>query len=382
MTAFVSDRAAALSPSIIRDMGKHRGPKTLDLTLGQPSLPPEREVVAAAEARLEAEGHGYTENAGLLAVRAAVAAYHGLPGRSAAENAVLTVGSEQGLYLAFSTVLNPGDEVLIPDPGFPAYRGIVAMVGGVPVPYPVTAETGLVPRAEVLAPLITPRTKAVLLNDPSNPFGAIIPPDELDRLAELVDARGLIAISDEIYRELRYDGQRHESICTRTERSLLVGGLSKSCALTGHRLGYVLGGAEVMRRATLVNQLMVTCAPRLAQYMALEIFQRPERMQAHLPFYAAARARLEAVAAELPPQASLHLGGGAFYAVLDISAFGPAMALALELVAEADVLVVPGVAFGESGGWFWRMSYAAGAEIAGEGLARVAAFLGARPASV
>jgi aminotransferase len=377
----LSERALALSPSIIRDMGKHRGPHTLDLTLGQPSLPPDPEVVASAAARLAQGGYGYTENAGLPAVRAAVAAHHGLPGRGGPEHAVMTVGSEQGLYLAFTALLDPGDEVLIPDPGYPAYKGIVRLVGGVPVPYPVTAETGLVPRAEALAERITGRTKAVLLNDPSNPFGAIIPSDELDRLAALVEARGIVAISDEIYRDLRYDGQPHDSICTRTERSILVGGLSKSCALTGYRLGYVIGDAAFAQRATLVNQLMVTCAPRPAQYMAQEIFEHPERLRAHLPFYQATRDRLLEVAPRLPPQASLHLGGGAFYAVLDVSRYGPSMDLALRLVAEKDVLVVPGVAFGPSGDWFWRMSYAGGPEVAGEGLARVAEFLRVLPAS-
>ena len=368
----VSNRAAALAPSIIRDMGRHRGPRTLDLTLGQPSLPPDAAVIAAASARLERDGYGYTENAGLLAVRAAVAAHHALPGRSGPEHVVMTVGSEQGLYMAFTATLDPGDEVLIPDPGYPAYKGIVGLVGGVAVPYPVTAETGLVPRAEVLAGLITPRTRAVLLNDPSNPFGAIIPSDELDRLAALVDAHQLIAISDEIYRDLRYDGLPHDSVTTRTERSVLVGGLSKSCALTGYRLGYVVGGAALMARATLVNQL----APRPAQYMALEIFEHPERLKAHLPFYQATRERLLEVAPQLPEQATLHLGGGAFYAVLDVSRYtSDPMALALALVAEQDVLVVPGVAFGPSGRWFWRMSYAAGPDVAGEGLARVARFL-------
>lgn len=373
----VSERAARLEPSIIRDMSRRRRDSSVDLTLGQPSLPPDEGVIERAYARLAREGHGYTENAGLAELRGMVAEHHGLPGRGGPEHVVMAVGSEQGLYLALTAAVDPWDEVLVPEPSFPAYRGICGLVGAVPVPYPVTVESGLVPRVEALEARRSDRTRAVVINDPSNPFGAVIPKDELDRLATWVDRHQLVAVTDEIYRDLRYDGAAPDSLALRTERAILVGGLSKSCALTGHRLGYVIAESDLAARMVLVNQMMVTCAPRPAQYVALEIFSKPELLRAHVPFYEKTRATLREVAEGLPKTAPLHLGDGAFYAVLDVRAHAhdDPLALALELLEAEDVVVVPGTAFGPSGTWFWRMSYAAGPDVAGEGLRRIGRFL-------
>jgi aminotransferase len=137
-----------------------------------------------------------------------------------------------------------------------------------------------------------------------------------------------------------------------------------------------LAESEFIKQAALAHQLIVTCAPRLAQLMAIEILQRPEMLKAHVPFYEKARERLQLVARELPSDAPMFLGNGAFYAILDVSQYGKdSMALALALLEQQDVVVVPGIAFGPSGDWFWRISYAGGAEAAGEGMARIARFL-------
>lgn len=373
----VADRAARLSPSIIRQMASRRRPDSLDLTLGQPCLPPDPALLEAGRRRLERGGHGYTENAGLAELRARVAAHHGLPGRGGPEHVVMTVGSEQGLYIAMTATLDAGDEILVPEPGFPAYPAIAKLVNAHPVPYPVDVEGGLVPRAEAIAPLITARTRAIVINDPSNPFGAILPADELDRLAALVEAHGLVAITDEIYRSLRYDGGAPDSVALRTGRAVVVGGLSKSCALTGHRIGYVIAPEALADRLVLVNQMMVTCAPRPAQHIALEAFERPEALTAHVPFYENTREVMREAAEGLPADAPLRLGSGGFYAVLDVRAYaaGDPMALALDLLERENVAVVPGLAFGPSGDWFWRMSYAAGPEVVQEALRRIADFL-------
>jgi aminotransferase len=387
VSALLAARAAALSPSIIREMSGRRRPTSIDLSLGQPSRPPDLDLLARAHARLAEVGHGYTENAGMPELRALVARHFAFPGRDRAENAIITVGSEEAVFLALMACVDPGGEVLIPQPGYPAYDGIVRTVGATPVPYAVDAASGFVARAERLEALCTPRTRALILNGPSNPFGSVDDPAELARIAALVEARGLVVISDEIYRELVYGEALPPSICALTARSIFVSGLSKNCALTGYRLGYLVAEAGFAKQATLLHQLMVTCAPRLAQLAAIEIFREPERLRAHVPFYAEARRRLEEVGRALPAGATLHLGAGAFYAILDVSRFlppeepgqpAPVMRLALELLDEEDVVVVPGIAFGPGGGWFWRLSYAAGADIAGEGLARVARFLARR----
>lgn len=373
----VSARAAALRPSLIRQMNQRRKPSTINLTMGQPVLPPNQGVLDAAYARLRSEGHGYTENAGLIALRTLIADYHGLPYLTGPQNVVMSAGSEQGVYLALTSCVNPGDEVLVPEPGYPAYAGIVRLLGATPVFYQLTPETGLYARAEALQACLTPRTRAIVLNDPSNPFGSLLPSTELDKIAELVDAHQLVAICDEIYRELRYDGQPHDSLAHRTRRAVVVGGLSKSCALTGHRLGYVIADEALTESMVLVNQLMITCAPRPAQYVGLEIFSRPELLKAHLPYYEAARAALCTAGRALPKDNSLQVGQGGFYAVIDVrrQAQGDPLALAMQLLDDEDVAVVPGVAFGPSGDWFWRLSYAGGPEPVVEGMARISRFL-------
>ena len=366
--------AAALSPSIIREMSRRKGPDTLDLTLGQPARAPDPDLLDRALEALRAGPPGYTENAGLPELRAALAAHHG----RAPEEVVVTVGSEQAVYLALTAALSPGDEVLVPDPGYPAYPGIVRLLGGVPVPYPVPAATGRVPELDALEARVGPRTRVVIWNAPSNPFGVVPRRSVTERLVELCQRRGIAVLSDEIYRDLRYDGAPFTSPADLDPEGFLVGGLSKSCALTGFRLGWLIAPPAFVAQATLAHQLMVTCAPRLSQLVALEVFREPSRLTAHLPDYARARAALAEARDALPPEVELRLGQGAFYAVLELAGArlpeGGAMALALEALRAVDVAVVPGAAFGPDDR-FWRLSYAAGAEVAEAGLRRLGAFL-------
>lgn len=373
-----SPAAANLSPSIIREMSRRKGPTTLDLTLGQPGRDPDPDILERA---LEAHARGpqgYTENAGLLALREAIARHHG---RAGPEEVIVTVGSEQALYLALSSTVSPGDEVLIPEPGYPAYPGIPRLLGAEAVTYPITREGGLVPSVEDIADRVGPKTRAVIWNAPSNPFGSIPDRAATEAMARLAEEKDLVLVSDEIYRDLTYGGADFVGPADLSSSALLVGGLSKSCALTGFRLGYLCGPAELIAKATLVHQLMVTCAPRLSQLMAIEVFSDPSRLKAHLPDYAEARAALEGARDALPVPEALSLGEGAFYAIVDVSAYlgsGSTLDLALELLAKEDVAVVPGLAFGASGDWFWRLSYAAGAASASEGLRRIGRFLRAR----
>ncbi|MEO1227528.1 MAG: pyridoxal phosphate-dependent aminotransferase [Myxococcota bacterium] len=367
---------AELAPSLIREMSGRKRATTVDLTLGQPGLRADPELLEAGLRALEAGPDGYTANAGLPELRERVAKHHG---RSQAEEVVVTCGSEQAVYLALSSLIEPGDEVLVPDPGYPAYPGIVRVLGGVPVAYPLDLVSGGHPDLDVLQSLGSRRTRVVVWNAPSNPFGAV--PDRIatQRLVDLAEKRGWVVLSDEIYRDLVYEGD-FVSPAEISERAVVVSGLSKSMALTGFRIGYLTASAELCGPATRLNQLMVTCAPRLAQLMALEVFRAPERLRAHLPFYARAREALRGVASKLPEPERLHLGSGAFYAMLDVRPWAAegSLALALELLEAEDVAVVPGAAFGPGGEGWWRLSYAAGGDAAAAGLERVARFLHAR----
>jgi aminotransferase len=266
----------------------------------------------------------------------------------------------------------------VPDPGYPAYRGIARLLGAVPVPFAIEREKGLVHRREAIEAALSPKTRAVILNGPSNPFGTVDSEAELLAIAKLASERGITVISDEIYRDLFY-GSRPPSIAPGLPSAIFIAGLSKSCAMTGLRLGYLIADAELVKKATLAHQLLVTCASRISQLAALEVFRAPERLRAHIGHYEAARKGLLEAAQELPEDAGLILGGGAFYAILDVSRWvdpSAPMDLALALLEEEDVVAVPGIAFSrERGAWFWRLSYAAGAEAASEGILRIARFL-------
>lgn len=380
LAAQIAPAAAALRPSLIREMSSRSGPDTLNLGLGQPALPPPAGPLLGAVQDMQTEGHGYTPNAGLPALRAAIASALDLPGKRTPDSVVVTVGSEQAVYLALSTLLRPGQRVLIPEPCYPAYPGIIRMLGGEPVGVQVDLASGLrLDPQRVQDAFQSSGAVGLILNSPSNPFGQVESQDNLQAIADIAGREGRWLLSDEIYRDLSYDGPV-PSVCELLpERSLCVSGLSKSCAFTGLRLGYLLGPPDFVARATLVQQLMVSCAPRQAQHAALRVFEQPDLLTAHLPYYRQARAALREAAVDLPSQVSLHLGSGGFYAILDISALGEdALELALELLAAEDVAVVPGTAFGPSGGWFWRLSYAGGAELIREGVARIARFLSAR----
>lgn len=374
--------AAGLGPSIIRAMSARRGPKTVDLTLGQPGRGPDADLVERAFRAYANGPPGYTENAGLPELRAAIARHFG---RAGAEEVVVTVGSEQAVYLALTCLIAPGDEVLVPEPGYPAYPAIVRLLGATPVPYPVERSAGLVPRIEDLVAVATSRTRVVVWNVPSNPFGSFPPPEVSEALVSEARARGWAVVSDEIYRDLRYTEAPFVTPADLSPDVLRVSGLSKSCALTGFRIGYLCGPAGFVAKATLAHQLMVTCAPRPSQLLALEIFREPDRLRAHVPGYAVTRAALAEVAPALPPGAELHLGEGAFYAVVDVERWLPeagetrTLDLALALLDAEDVAVVPGIAFGSRGDWFLRLSFAGPSEVAAEGLRRVARFLAVKP---
>lgn len=374
----LSTRVSQLEPSIIREMSNRRRPTSIDLSLGEPALPPDAALLDRAYQKLKSGPQGYTHNAGLAELRQAFAELHRFPGRRAAENVIVTVGSEEALFLAMSALLDPGDGVLAPTPGYPAYLGIARVLGARHLPFQVSLDGGLVQTAEAIERAYQPGAKVLILNSPSNPFGTIIPREELEKIARFAEVKDLIVISDEIYRDLYYGETAPSSICELLEhRSLFVGGLSKSCAMTGLRLGYLVASEGFVKKATLLHQLIVTCASRLAQLAALEVLAEPEILRAHVPYYELARQKVRSLTPGFPASSRVFLGDGAFYAIVDVSqvAKRDPLALALRLLDEEDVVAVPGVAFGPDGHWFLRLSYAAGADRVGEGLSRLATFL-------
>lgn len=375
-----------LRPSAIREMFARARPDSINLTLGQPTLPPDPELIRLAREDDDRAGYGYTPNEGLYELRALIAAHHPLPERlKQPENVLVTVGSSEAMFVALSVLVKPGDKVLLSELSFPSYANILRFFGAEPIGLPCGPKQGYkLDLAAIQAGIAQHAPRGLILNSPSNPFGQIDDSAFLSRLGEIIGGIGdFWAVSDEIYRDLLYTDAPIASLADfAPEQTVVVSGLSKSHAVPGMRLGYLIAEQAWIAKATRVHQMIVGCAPRFAQHFAIRAFQKPESFQASVPFYEAAREAFVEAAKGLPKETPYQLGEGAFYATLDLSFFDePSVDMALDLLEEENVVVVPGSAFGEGDARFWRLSYAGGAEPIRAALPRIGRFLARRVAA-
>jgi aminotransferase len=356
----------------------------ISLGVGEPDFGTAWRVREAAIYGLERGHTTYTANSGLLELRTAIAgsltARYGLE-YDPEHELLITVGVSEGLDLALRALLDPGDEVLIPDPAYVAYPPCVSLAGGVPIWVPAPAEDGFIPRADVLERAITPRTRVLLLNYPGNPTGAVPDRPALDAIAEVVRRHGLVAVSDEIYDRLSYDAP-HVPFATlpgMLERTLLLNGFSKTYGMTGWRVGYAAGPHPLIAGMTRIHQYTALCASRQAQVAAIEALRVPERdVQATIDDYALRR---QAIVSGLNRLGlTCHMPAGAFYAFPSIAATGlSAHDFATALLHEARVAVVPGDAFGPGGAGHVRCAYATSLPQIEAALDRIGRFLDRRP---
>ena len=382
MRSFVARRVAAVPPSGIRRFFDIAATMedVISLGIGEPDFVTPQRIIQAGIRSLE-EGHThYTSNSGILELREALAAHlerlYGVR-YDPEQELLITVGVSEALYLALTAILDPGDEVIVPQPCFVAYEPEVLFAGGTPVILPLRVEDAFQIRAEALEPLITPRTKALLIGYPNNPTGAVMPREGLLRVAEIAQKHDLLVISDEIYDRLVY-GVEHTcfaSLPGMRERTILLGGFSKSYAMTGWRIGYAAAPAEVMAAMRKVHQYTIMSAPTTAQIAALEALRHGEE-------------EVERMRQEYDRRRRLIVGGlnaiglpcfeprGAFYAFPSIAASGmTSEEFSLRLLEEEKVAVVPGSAFGAGGEGFVRCSYATAYEKIEEALERMARFV-------
>ena len=296
----------------------------------------------------------------------------------APENEILvTVGVSEAVDLAFRTVLNPGDEVLIPEPCFVSYRPCAILAGGVPVGVPTRAEDEFRLTADALRAALTPRSKVLVLAFPSNPTGAVMRQEDLEPIAQVVNEHNLLVISDEIYAELTYEGQ-HVSIASLEgmfDRTLVMNGFSKAFAMTGWRLGYTAGPKPIIEAMCKIHQYAIMCAPTQAQRAGIEALRRGEpEMQKMIRSYDQRRRMM------LRGFRSLGLNcfepQGAFYMFPSIQQTGlTSEEFAERLLMEEKVAVVPGSAFGQVGEGFIRCCYAAAPRDIEEALERIRCFV-------
>lgn len=359
----------------------------ISLGVGEPDFGTAWRVREAAIYGLERGRTSYTGNSGLLELRQAIAAHlrrrYGL--EYAPEGEVLvTVGVSEGLDLALRALLDPGDEVIVPQPCYVAYPPCIALAGGVAVPVATSAAQRFVPDAAAIEAAVTPRTRAILLNYPGNPTGAV--PDEaaLRAIATVAARHDLVVISDEIYDRLSYDAE-HVSFATlpgMRERTLLLNGFSKTYGMTGWRVGYAAGPEPLVAAMTKIHQYTALCASRQAQEAAIEAFRVPDREVLAMVDDYDARRRL-IVAGLNRIGLPCHLPEGAFYAFPSIAGTGlSAQEFAERLLLEARVAVVPGDAFGLGGEGHIRCAYATALPKIEEALERMDRFVRSLPGFV
>jgi aspartate/methionine/tyrosine aminotransferase len=364
-------RLRGIEKSMIRQLFDRALPGSINLGLGEPDLPTPAVIRRAAVRVIEEEQNGYTTHAGLAALRALVAAdYPQL--KATPDNVIITAGSQEALYLALMTIVDAGDEVLLPDPGFVAYPTIVRMCGGRPAFYRLPARDGFAFDAEDFRRRLTPRTKAVVVISPSNPTGRTLSRAELRAMADALGDSAAYVISDEIYREIYFDGERPASVSEeRAARSVVIGGLSKSMSMTGWRTGWMCGAPEVVRSALVLHGYVTTCASTISQKAALAAWT-DEAEAARAETRRIFRARRDQLLSLIKHELKLRAVApdGAFYLMLDVSAHGSSLEVAERLLAHG-VITVPGSAFGAEGEGYLRLSFCADAPTLAEGVNRI-----------
>ncbi len=383
MNSYISQRVASLPPSGIRKFFDIAATMqdVISLGIGEPDFVTPKPILDAGIASLQRGETSYTSNSGIQELRQALvknlAKLYGVQYDADAE-CIITVGGSEALYLACTAVLDPGDEVIIPEPCFVSYSPGVVMAGGVAVPVACSVENDFQVTAETIEAAITPKTKALLISYPNNPTGAVMTPKIMADIAVVAEKHDLIVISDEIYDRLVY-GIEH--ICVPTlpgmrDRTILLGGFSKDYAMTGWRLGFACANPELSAAMRKIHQYTIMSAPTTAQAAAIAAFT-PE-----------ADAYVEQMRGEYDRRRRLIVDGfnslgmdcfeprGAFYAFPSIARTGMGGdEFAMKLLDEEEVAMVPGDAFGASGSGFMRASYATSYEKIEEALNRLESFM-------
>jgi len=364
-------RLRGVEKSVIRQVFDRALPGSINLGLGEPDLPTPDVIRREAARVVLEEQNGYTTHAGLPALRERVASDYAQL-RLAPEQVVVTAGSQEALYIALLTLVGEGDEVLIPNPGFVAYPTIVRMAGGTPRFYALPSARDFSFDAEDFRRQLTPRTKVVVCISPSNPTGRVLSRAELSEMARALEGSGAYLVSDEIYRDLYFTPERPASVSEfRPERTLVIGGLSKSMSMTGWRLGWLCGDADVLKSALVLHGYTTTCASTVSQKAALAAWTE-EAAAARASMRETFRARRDHLLGLLSRELGLRAVAteGAFYTMVDVSAHGDSMSVA-ERFLEHRVITVPGSAFGTEGEGHLRVSFCADTGVLEEGVRRM-----------
>ena len=377
----LSKMVAEMEPSGIRrffDVASTMD-NVISLGVGEPDFDTPWHIREEGIYSLEKGRTFYTSNAGLLPLRKEVCTY--LKRRFAlsydSDEVIITVGGSEAIDIAFRTMLDPGDEVIVPEPCFVSYVPCITMAGGVPVRLALEEKDEFKLTKQKLLSAITDKTKMVVLPFPNNPTGAIMTHEELQIVADVIKEHDLFVLSDEIYSELSYQGN-HVSIAAipgMKERSVVINGFSKSYAMTGWRLGYAVGPKEIIKQMIKVHQYLIMSAPTTSQYAAIEALRNGDEDVAKMrESYDERRRFLVKELREMGMPCFEPMG--AFYVFPNISRFGMTSEEFAKILLEKEhVAVVPGSAFGTCGEGFLRISYAYSIEDLKKALVKIQNFI-------
>lgn len=363
-------RLRGLQPTLIRQFFERAPPDSINFGLGEPDLPTPRFMrQEAARITLE-EQNGYTPHPGIPALRQLIADQYPHLGLSL-HDVVVTVGSQEAMTAAFLSIVDEGDDVLLPNPSFPAYDACVKISEGNPVYYRLPADKGFAFDIEEFKRTITPKTKAAVVISPSNPTGRILTENDLRRIADVLKDTGIYLISDEIYSDL-YFGERPHSVSEFYDRTIIISGLSKSLNMTGWRLGWLATAhKEISKAAMVLHGFLTVCTSAITQKAALLGWTEEAeaaKAEARRIYKARGEYLVGLFESELGLQATLPQG--AFYSMLDVRSLGDDIKVA-EKCLRNRVITVPGLAFGSEAKGFLRISFCNTEEKMAEGVRRM-----------
>ncbi len=353
------------------------GVDVVHFEIGEPDFDTPRNIKEAAKRALDEGYTHYTPSQGIPELREAIAEherdYKGIPVDPS--RVVVSPGAKVMIMFALQVLVNEGDEVIYPDPGYTAYRGLIMLAGGKPVPLELRAEEGFEVNAERLESLVTPNTKLIILNSPGNPTGNISKRHELDELARIVLEKGLYVISDEVYSRIIYEGEHMTiaSIPGMMERTVIVDGFSKTYAMTGWRLGYGIMPEKMVRPLVRLQSNSVSCATAFVQKAGVEALKGDQGpVEEMVAEFRRRRDRIFELLDEIP-HVKARKSEGAFYAFLDIRGLGmSSREFASYVLEKHGVCLLPGDLFGERGEGYVRISYATSMENIEKGIERIA----------
>ena len=363
----IAHRLENIELSLIRQINALATSHSVNLGIGEPNLQPD-ETLREMARRAATMPWQYSPNAGHLSLRKKLCEGTEFDPKS---EICITAGTQEALFSIFTAFVNPGDEVMVPNPGFLSYATLAKICGASVVSYDLEPPEWRID-ADALLKKITPKTKLIIVNSPSNPLGAVIDRETLQKIA----STDVLVVSDEIYREIWYDAPP-ASMLGMGENVIVLNGLSKSHGMTGLRLGWILANAELMKPIITAHQYIATCASVFSQALAEMIFDHREWNASWLAgvreqFAAQREAALYAIRHELDTE--IPPPGGAFYAFVPVPSCDT-ITFAKTLATDAAVLVIPGLAFGTLGQGFVRVSYAAAPEQIASGIERIGRYL-------